>query len=103
MFEGEASNTARIAFHCDPQGSGVLTVDYGGAFSQAYTVADAKSGRVHQHNLRPTDRLTRRFDFAGSGRWYDLTVSGPGVRHRFVGRAENGKAGMTDPVMTGLT
>ena len=47
---------------------------------------------------------SRRWPLSGRNRWYDFTVTCaevPGFSRRFAGRAENGRAGISDPAMGG--
>ena len=39
------------------------------------------------------------WDLAGSGRWYDFTVTADNLERRFAGRVETGKPSVSDPAM----
>ena len=59
-------------------------------------------GRAWTFALAPGEERTRRWRFSGRMRWYDFTVTcdvSPDFARRFAGRAENGHALVTDPVM----
>jgi len=62
----------------------------------AYGVSDAK------HMLASTQSITRQFDLSASFNWYDLSVTddrGTGFRRHFAGHVENGKDGVSDPLI----
>jgi phospholipase C len=50
--------------------------------------------------LQPGETLSRRFDTAASGGWYDLTLEGGGGwMRRLAGRIETGEHSISDPLM----
>jgi phospholipase C len=73
--------------------------------SQAVEVTftdQAYGAKAVTRRLNPGERQTVPVDLAESFRWYDLVVTVAGVNgfsRRYAGRAENGEAGMSDPLI----
>ncbi|TLY50230.1 MAG: phospholipase C, phosphocholine-specific [Gammaproteobacteria bacterium] len=65
-------------------------------------VVDVYGGSDTAYTLAPAQSIARHFDLGASFNWYDLSVSddsGNGFRRHFAGHVENGKDGVSDPLI----
>ena len=57
-------------------------------------------GKLDPISLAPGEKLEKHINLAKSNNWYDFTVkTAAGFLHRFAGRVETGKHGISDPAM----
>jgi len=65
-------------------------------------VVDAYGGSDTTHTLAPAQSIAQPFELGASFNWYDLSVTddrGNGFRRQFAGHVENGRAGVSDPLI----
>jgi phospholipase C len=99
-FEGSAENTVQVSLRSNPAGRLVVAVIDKGAGRGAVTISEART-QVDQEVRPKTDQpILYPLDLVRSGQWYDVSVAGANFNHRFIGRAENGRPGTSDPAMS---